>query len=188
MSTIRTSNFGPLTGNTASVVDPSTPTNGIARVSPLVSFQERTATGTSVDFVGIPSWARRLTFVASGVSTNGTAVVIMQVGTSAGIVTSGYNASGSYAGSGSTGAQTSTGWQVFGWGGANFIRYMYFTLSLVGSNTWVGMGMGNEDVSPTYNFFFSGKITLPGTLDRFRLTTANGTDAFDAGTVNVMYE
>lgn len=34
----------------------------------------------------------------------------------------------------------------------------------------------------------AGSITLPGTLDRIRITTVNGTDTFDAGSVNIMYE
>jgi hypothetical protein len=30
--------------------------------------------------------------------------------------------------------------------------------------------------------------TLSGALDRLRLTTVNGTDTFDAGSINIMYE
>ena len=33
-----------------------------------------------------------------------------------------------------------------------------------------------------------GSVTLGGTLDRLRITTVNGTDAYDAGTVNILYE
>jgi hypothetical protein len=33
-----------------------------------------------------------------------------------------------------------------------------------------------------------GSITLGGTLDRLRITTENGTDTFDAGSINIMYE
>jgi hypothetical protein len=33
-----------------------------------------------------------------------------------------------------------------------------------------------------------GTVTLSGTLDRVRITTVNGTDTFDAGTVNILYE
>lgn len=33
-----------------------------------------------------------------------------------------------------------------------------------------------------------GNITLSGALDRVRITTVNGTDTFDAGSVNIMYE
>jgi hypothetical protein len=31
-------------------------------------------------------------------------------------------------------------------------------------------------------------LALGGVLDRVRLTTVNGTDTFDAGTVNILYE
>ena len=33
-----------------------------------------------------------------------------------------------------------------------------------------------------------GSISLAGTLDRVRITTVNGTDTFDAGTINIRYE
>ena len=35
---------------------------------------------------------------------------------------------------------------------------------------------------------FSGTVTLSGTLDRVRITTVNGTDTFDAGSINILYE
>jgi len=31
-------------------------------------------------------------------------------------------------------------------------------------------------------------ISLSGTLDRVRITTVNGTDTFDAGSINILYE
>jgi hypothetical protein len=34
----------------------------------------------------------------------------------------------------------------------------------------------------------AGSKTLSATLDRIRITTANGTDTFDAGTINIMWE
>jgi hypothetical protein len=33
-----------------------------------------------------------------------------------------------------------------------------------------------------------GNVTLSAVLDRVRITTANGTDTFDAGSVNILYE
>ena len=33
-----------------------------------------------------------------------------------------------------------------------------------------------------------GSIALGGTLDRVRVTTVNGTDTFDAGSINILYE
>jgi hypothetical protein len=34
----------------------------------------------------------------------------------------------------------------------------------------------------------SGSISLGGTLDRVRITSDNGTDTFDAGSINILYE
>jgi hypothetical protein len=45
--------------------------------------------GTSVDFTGIPSWVKRVTVMFSGVSTNGTSVVLVQLGAGS-VTTSGY--------------------------------------------------------------------------------------------------
>lgn len=38
------------------------------------------------------------------------------------------------------------------------------------------------------NIMIGGTKTLSGALDRIRITTVNGTDTFDAGTINIMYE
>jgi hypothetical protein len=38
------------------------------------------------------------------------------------------------------------------------------------------------------NYVFAGSKTLSGALDRIRITTVNGTDTFDAGTINILYE
>jgi hypothetical protein len=34
----------------------------------------------------------------------------------------------------------------------------------------------------------NASVALSGTLDRVRITTVNGTDTFDAGTINILYE
>jgi hypothetical protein len=36
--------------------------------------------------------------------------------------------------------------------------------------------------------FTNGTKTTSATLDRVRITTVNGTDTFDAGTINILYE
>jgi hypothetical protein len=59
--------------------------------------------------------------------------------------------------------------------------------TLVGSNQWVATGTyvssGTATVSTS-----GGSVTLSGTLDRVRITTDNGTDTFDAGSINILYE
>jgi hypothetical protein len=46
------------------------------------------------------------------------------------------------------------------------------------------MGFSNE----ARNNSIGGFVPLSGTLDRVRITTANGTDTFDAGSINILYE
>ena len=138
--------------------------------------------GTSIDFTGIPTWAKKITLMLSGVSTNGSANIYVQIG-SASIETSGYAS----VFQGSTAATTATAAFVIGSSGASDIRYGTVVLTSMGSNLWVAtsvIGITNATLTQQG----AGSKTTGGVLDRIRLTTANGTDTFDAGSVNIMYE
>ena len=105
MSFIKASALGPLTAsNTATIVDPATPAGGNATLNPLVSFNPVSASGSNpITFSGIPSWAKRITVMFNGVSTNGTSQYQIQLGTGS---TPTYTTSG-YAGSvGNRGTET----------------------------------------------------------------------------------
>jgi hypothetical protein len=54
------------------------------------------------------------------------------------------------------------------------------------ANTWIAAGLLTCDIPAI--LWTGGNVGLSGTLDRLRLTTVNGTDAFDAGSVNIMWE
>jgi hypothetical protein len=58
--------------------------------------------------------------------------------------------------------------------------------SLLSGNTWIGTG--NVITSGGFVSVTSGNVALTGTLDRVRITTQGGTDTFDAGSVNILYE
>jgi len=146
-----------------------------------------TASGTAVDFTGIPSWIKRITVMFNGVSTNGTGKTILRVGDGA-IVSSGY--SGSYGNLQHLGttviAAETTGFELYN-NTAAYVMYGAITLFNTSGTTWVASGLvmstGMNALLPT-----GGSITLTGTLDRVRITAVNGTDTFDAGTINIMYE
>ena len=147
--------------------------------------------GTSIDFTGIPSWVKRITCIFNVVSTNGTTSPIIQVGTSGGVVTTGYgNMAGVVTTTNNTtrGTAYTNGFAVTWSGGSSSYNYTgTIVLTPLGaSNTWIATGVlnnNNQEVSIT-----AGTVTLGGTLDRVRFTNQNGTDAFDAGTVNILYE
>jgi hypothetical protein len=144
--------------------------------------------GTSIDFTGIPSWVKRITVIFNGVSTNGTSIPMLQIGDAGGIETTGYlGASSICSGGGTTSNNFTTGFGAGGILAANLLHGS-FALSLVDSaNTWAISGVVGGS-SSAFTVLTGGTKTLSATLDRIRITTVNGTDTFDAGTINILYE
>ena len=156
----------------------------------IVSGTAVSASGTSVDFTGIPSWVKRITVMFNGVSTNGTSSLIIQIGTSGGIQATGYVGAGTLLATGGSVYATSftTG---FGYRTENATPvYSGATqILLCDSSTgiWVASGaLGSNSTVAGYTT--GGTKTLSGTLDRIRITTVGGTNTFDAGTINILYE
>jgi hypothetical protein len=145
--------------------------------------------GTALDFTGIPSWVKRITVMFSGVSTNGSSQPLFQLGDSGGIETTGYaTATSSISTDANAAVAYTNGWQTFT---ANASRIAHgaivFSLLDPSTNTWVGSGQFvTTDVATTQ--WCSGSKSLSATLDRVRITTANGTDTFDAGSINILFE
>ena len=147
--------------------------------------------GTSIDFTSIPSWVKRITVIFDGVSTNGTSSIRLQIGISSGIVASGYaGSSGAISTATAGGIQVgAAGWDFNDSNTAAATRFGIITLALLNntSNTWCifgGYGQGNTVLFSA----IGGAKSLSATLDRVRITTVNGTDTFDAGSINILYE
>jgi hypothetical protein len=152
-------------------------------VSLLTQATSVSASGTSVDFTGIPSWAKRITVMFSGVSVSGTSSFLIQLG-SGSITNTGY-ASGSGTISASPSYSASTiGFNLTAVSAAEVNSGQYI-LNNISSNNWVGTGSINRTSNISHGV---GSIALGGVLDRVRITTVNGTDTFDAGTINIIYE
>jgi hypothetical protein len=145
--------------------------------------------GTSIDFTSIPSWVKRVTVMFSGVSTNGTSVIQIQLGDSGGIETSGYlGAAGFVQNAGSSGAANFTsGFAITSAVSAASVYHGSMVLTLLGSNQWVANGAFGRSDAAIPNFG-QGSKTLSDVLTQVRITTVNGTDAFDAGSINILYE
>ena len=142
--------------------------------------------GTSIDFTGIPSWVKRITVMLSGVSTNSTSNYLFQLG-SGSVTTSGYASRSTYFQATAVNGNNSTaGFVGANFGAANTMSGA-LTLTLLNSNTWVATGYFADSSS---NAFLTGGTSsaLSGALDRIRITTTTGTDTFDAGTINILYE
>jgi hypothetical protein len=62
-----------------------------------------------------------------------------------------------------------------------------FVLTNISSNIWVVTGTFSNTVG-NGAFLISGTKTISGTLDIVRVTSVDGTNTFDAGSVNILYE
>lgn len=140
--------------------------------------------GTSIDFA-IPNGAKRATVMFNGVSGNGTSSFQVQLASAGSVSTSGY-----VSGAGSrTGEITSTTGLLFTAVQAanSFSGIMNLSLSNISTNLWTSSGTSSRDADGLGGML-GGYKSLSGTLDRIRITTVNGTDTFDAGSVNVSWE
>jgi hypothetical protein len=168
--------------------DPVKPlTAAVARARNLVSGTAvATTSGTSHDFTGIPSWVKRIVVMLSGISTNGTSEIVLQLGDSGGIETTNYG-----------GSSMNTTTQIA------FSTYFSLTSTNAAASVWSGCAILNLLDSATNTWAVAintgsasggllscggGSKALSGTLDRIRITTGNGTDVFDAGSLNIIYE
>jgi len=140
--------------------------------------------GTSIDFTSIPSWVKRITVMFDGVSTNGSSLVCIQLGDSGGIETTGYN--GGATNQSPTYTANTIGLNVLSGSSPSVSLIGQGVLTKISGNNWVfsaGIQLSLGNISAA-----GGSKTLSDTLDRIRITTLSGTDTFDAGTINILYE
>lgn len=183
-----TATFPAVTGNVVT-------TGSTAAVTPAMLTQPLTqatsqasTSGTSIDFTGVPSWVKRITVMFNGVSTNGTSNKQIQLGDSGGFETTGYlGASVQLTDAASVNAATiTTGFGIRSPLAADTINGAVVITNLT-SNTWVAQG-ALTDSSRGAGYLVGGAKALSDVLTQVRITTVNGTDAFDAGSINILYE
>jgi len=160
---------------------------------PLVSGTAITLTNqTAPEFTGIPSWAKRITLMFNSVSTNSSSPIQVQIGDSGGFEDSGYTCLNTVFATGV--AQVTTFTAGFGitasttYTGAGAAFNGHIVLTNISANIWIATCVIGTTVTTPYSFITNGNKTLSGVLDRVRITTANGTDQFDAGSINIMWE
>ncbi len=151
------------------------------------------ATGNSVTFGGIPSWAKKITLMFYQVSTSGNSPIYIRLGTASGIESAAYANTSSVIGSGGAagiGSITSAFNLTLGTS-YTFITAQYsgqLVFSSFGSDIWVVSGIVAAPSVP-YNFVMSGSKPLSsGALTQIQITTFIGTEPFDNGSFNIQYE
>ena len=151
----------------------------------LTSDTVKTASSTAVNFTGIPSWAKRITVMYTGLITSTAALPLIQLGTSGGLVTTGYDGA---TGVITNGSVASAALITTGLGLVHSASYTTFTgaavFTLVTGNTWVGTLTGKNNTGTSTGSTF---IALSGALTQLSLIT-NAAPTFTAGSINIMYE
>lgn len=160
-------------------------------LSPLVLETAKTASGSSVNFTGIPSWVKRITVNITGLSFAATGGSILRIG-SGSLSSTGYTWTQQTLSNGSTALiSTENPGTHFGNFSSNApagIVFGYSILTLVNptTNTWMAQSTASRPSDSNILQIQVGYVSLSGALDQVSLVATVST--FDAGTVNIMYE
>lgn len=157
---------------------------GFARMT--LSTTQPTTSGTAVEYTGIPPGTKKIIFMLNGVSTNGVTAPIIQLGSGSPQTTGYVGSFGVIVGSTVSSTASTTGFAIgAGSAAATYGGSAMFTH--MGGNVWTAQGSVNFS-NQTAISIISGYVTLSGVLDRIRITATNGTDTFDAGSINIIFE
>ena len=145
--------------------------------------------GTSIDFISIPSWVKRVTVMFAGVSTSGSSTIQVQLGTGGTptYTTSGYLGASAAIAAGTAEESNGTGFKVVANHSNTAILHGIISLANITGNTWTQSSILGQSNAARINHA-GGSIALAAVLTAVRITTVNGTDTFDAGSINILYE
>ncbi len=144
-----------------------------------------TTSGTSVNFT-IPAGAKHITLMLIGVSTSGVSPLLVQLGDSGGIETTGYiggvtAAAGSVATTSSPAGYVLTGATL---AGSTYTGSITVTLEKESTQMWASRhGLYRSGTDGTSSG--AGSKATSATTTTIRLTTAGGGDTFDAGAASI---
>jgi hypothetical protein len=145
-------------------------------------------TPTTVEFLGIPSWAKRLTLVFRSLSCSDASHFLIQLGTTYGFSTSGYLGATNILQGGASSAGLTSVLGAIMWGGAgtNYISGTVEACRIL-NNVWVINGQYTFDNVSGYTNWTTANIALNNPLWGIRLALT-GAGVFDSGSINVFYE
>jgi hypothetical protein len=198
MSTLSTTNLKNPSAGSNNIVLNADGTTTVTAPSNIIKSGTVNAGGTNpfpptggptvVDFTGIPSWAKRVTVMFNGVSLSGSSSILVQIGANGAAEIASYTSGSSRtAGGGATAYTSATSGFIVSAGSTTETPSGLMSLQTIGSNLWVSAHALNVP-SASCTISGAGSKTLSGTLDRIRITTVNGTDAFDSGSINILWE
>jgi hypothetical protein len=147
---------------------------------------QASTSGTAISFTSIPSWVKRITVMCGGISTSGTSDYIVRLGTSGGIVSTGYDSMRGQNNNGTGSISRRTDSFVISSAAASSTYQGNIVITNLSGNIWTSTGLFCDSTT-TFNSS-SGYVSLGAVLTQIAITTVNGTDTFDAGSINILYE
>jgi len=142
----------------------------------------QSANSASILFTDVPVWAKKITIMFQGVGMSvSTADIRIRLGTSGGIISTGYLSSSSNQAGTVTSAVTYFHIDNLGTAQTNSGHYI---ITKFDSSTYIGSGVQKH--AGTALRYSAGELTgVSGTIDRVEISAAN---AYNAGQINVLYE
>lgn len=171
------------TGSTTKVPRVAAVEAYVAANSKILTLATRvTASGTTVDFTGIPAGVKEIVIMFDGVSLSGTDNILVQLGDAGGFEATGYISN--------SGDSASQGASTVGFIVRNTVATdtptgsMLLHLMNAATFQWVQQhGLYRSNASAIAG---GGSKSLSAELTQVRITT-DGTNTFDAGTINIAY-
>ena len=150
-----------------------------------------TDSGTEHDFTGIPAGTQIIDIVFDQVSIDGGDDFLIQIGDAGGVEDSGYDSGSPELGDSVGGsAEISTSGYALYSNNAGYKVTGTVRLHNASGNIWVASGivyLGNDGSNRAITAAVNGRKELSAQLDRVRITTDDGSDLFDGGSVSVFY-
>ena len=204
LNTLSSNTWRSATSSTLGLVRPNnssiTVTSGVITLNNLVHMTSvslalvGTSVGqTYVDFTNIPFWVKRITAMFHEVNSNGTSDYLFQLGNFAGIDTTNYynytvRLGTTTPGSGSS---FSDGFHFQNNNSAELksgqIIFTRLSSESAGFPIWTALGFQVNDTDNGAPTGGSHQMSISN-LETIRFTTANGTDQFNNGVINILYE
>ena len=150
-------------------------------------LSEKSATGTEVEFTGIPADAMEITVMFKGVSQNSSRDILVQLGYSNSWIASGY-VSNSENTQGTDEAHSTNGFVIYSHTGAAELHGSMI-INKASSSSYTGIGEFRR--SNSGGCHARGSLSsVSGTVERLKVTilNQNNQEAFDAGTISVSYK
>jgi hypothetical protein len=175
-STVGQFNSTGFTGNSAT-----------ATYAPLISGTAQAASGPTVSFTGIPSWAKRITVLLSAITTVASGTPAIRAGAGSYEAT-GYESINSniQTSTAASSASVNTSWDLVTAGNSTYTYTGNIVITKVTGTTYTICSQLRFNT--TLSTFTTGYKTFSGNISQLQLCMSTGTDTFNGGTINVMYE